>query len=392
MSSLPDPSPEERLLSARVSTLVQEAVLDAGGWLPFDRYMDLALYAPGAGYYVNGSLKFGQAGDFVTAPLLDGQMAACLARQVTEVLDSGDWVSPPVVIEFGAGDGSLARDLLACLGQADRLPDRYIIVETSAELRARQEETLAGPGSAPGSGLPVPVHWAETLPDTVDGVILANEVLDAMPVTLFCVDGDNTLLEGGVEWRQGQPDLTYRHTETARRCGGRFEGLALRPGYRGEIGLRAEAWTRTLATRLRRGMLLLLDYGFPRPEFYHPDRSAGTLMCHYRHRSHPDPFFFPGIQDITAHVDFSAIAEAGREAGLELAGFTSQGNFLLALGLLDNLAGAAAGERAVLEAAQVIKKLTLPHEMGELFKVLALGRDLDFKPAGFSLRDRSGRL
>jgi SAM-dependent MidA family methyltransferase len=380
---LPEPTAEERALSARLTARMRTEIADAGGALPFARFMELALYAPGLGYYAAGQQKFGAAGDFVTAPELGPVFAQCLARQCAEVLamTGGD------LLEAGAGSGALAADLLLELERLGALPERYSILELSAELRARQQATLAQ--RAPH--LLERLAWLDALPAPgFRGIVLGNELLDAMPVERFRVHA------GGVaQWRVGWRDerFVWLEGEAPAAVRARVAALDLTEGYESEIGLAAEAWVRSVADILEHGVLLLLDYGFPRAEFYHPQRAQGTLMCHSRQRAQPDPLVRVGLQDITAHVDFSAIAAAGRESGFTLLGYTSQAMFLLGCGLDEIIAAAGNAEaRAHLELTTQVKKLTLPHEMGELFKAIALGRGIDQPLRGFRLQDRSARL
>jgi SAM-dependent MidA family methyltransferase len=381
--SLPTPTAEEQALGARLQQRIRDEIATAGGAITFARFMELALYAPGLGYYAAGKQKFGAAGDFTTAPELGSLFARCLARPCQAILaelGGGD------ILEVGAGSGALAADLLLELETLDALPERYLILELGTELRARQAETLRARAPQHLER----VHWLDMLPATVRAVVLANELLDALPVERFKVteSGVNRLdvarENERFAWREQPADAPMR---------ARIEPLALPPGYVSEINLQAEAWVRSVADVLQQGVLLLIDYGFPRAEFYHPQRASGTLMCHYRHRAHDDPLVLVGLQDITAHVDFSAIAEAGTGAGLTLAGYTSQAAFLIGCGL-EKLAASSDPDavRAHLALTQQIKKLTLPHEMGELYKVIALGRGLREPLLGFALHDRRGRL
>jgi len=369
--------------SAALSTLIRDAISEAGGVISFSRFMELALYQPGLGYYAGGRQKFGSAGDFVTAPELGHVFARCLARQCQQILSDtrGD------ILEAGAGSGALAADLLLELERLDCLPARYRILELSHELRARQAETLR----ARAPHLLARVMWMDALPEPgFRGVVLGNELLDAMPVDRFRVHGTHVVRLGvGVEddhfvWRELPADSALVE---------RVSALHLADDYESEIGLAAEGWVRSVADVLEHGVLLLIDYGFPRSEFYHPDRSSGTLMCHYRHHAHPDPLRLVGLQDITAHVDFSAMAAAARDAGMELFGYASQALFLIGCGL-DEVAGDLFGDnpRVQLEVSNEIKKLTLPHEMGELFKVIAFGRGAVEALRGFALQDRRARL
>ncbi len=384
--ALPTPDPDASLYSSRLQAHIAEAIAAAGGWISFARFMELALYAPGLGYYSGGARKFGAAGDFVTAPELTPAFAQSLATQVVQIMA----VSAPQILEVGAGSGRLAADLLAELAQRGATPERYLILELSGELRERQRQTIA----ATVPHLLARVHWLDTLPTHLDGLVLANELLDAIPAHLVRWQ-DDTIAERGVslgddgfEWEE-RP-ATGAVLARARELSG---NVTAGEGYLSEIGLAAAAWTASWAAILGRGALLLIDYGFPRREFYHPQRNEGTLMCHYRHHAHPDPFFLPGLQDITVHVDFTAIAEAGTEAGLDFLGYTNQATFLLNCGLTDVLARTPATDAArYLPLANAVHKLISPAEMGELFKVIALGRGIDEPLVGFAAGDQSSKL
>lgn len=381
--ALPSPTAEEQAHHDKLVQRLREEMAAAGGEIPFDRFMELALYAPGLGYYVAGTRKFGEHGDFITAPELGPLFARCLARpcqSLLAVLGGGD------ILEVGAGSGALAADLLLELESLGQLPERYLVLELGAELRARQQETIRQ--RAPH--LAGRVHWLDDLPGDFRGLVLANEVLDAMPVTRFRVT-ESGVNELGVGWENG--GFAWREKPAGAALRERIKTLRLPAGYTSEINLRAEAWVRRAAESLKQGAMLLIDYGFPRAEFYHPQRAQGTLMCHYRHQAHDDPLRLAGLQDITAHVDFTAIAEAGVDAGLELLGYTSQAAFLLGCGLEQIMAASDPDAvRTHLALTQQVKKLTLPHEMGELFKVLALGRGVREPLPGFTLQDRRGRL
>lgn len=384
--TLPSPSPDARHHSEALTTRIGEAIAAHGGWIGFDRFMDMALYTPGLGYYSGGAHKFGAAGDFVTAPELTPVFARTLAAQVQQILA----LSAPHVIEVGAGSGRLAADLLLELEARGGLPETYRILDLSGELRERQRQTSA----ALAPHLVARVAWLDRLPEHFDGMVLANELLDALPVHLVRWR-ENEILERGVAWRDGafaweERPASGRLFDRAREIAGE---TPLPPGYLSEIGLAAMDWTASWAGILGRGALLLLDYGFPRHEFYHPQRGEGTLMCHYRHHAHPEPFFLPGLQDITAHVDFTAIVEAGHGAGLDLLGYTSQAAFLFGCGLTDVLARVPAEDAArYLPQAQAVQKLISPAEMGELFKVMALGKGIDEPLVGFARGDRSASL
>ncbi len=355
---------------------------EAGGALPFHRYMAEALYAPGLGYYAAGPV-LGEGGDFVTAPELSPLFGRCLARTVAVALEQA---GGGVVLEAGAGSGALAVTLLGELQALGALPEAYLILELSPALRARQEARLA----LEHPTLATRVRWLQAPPERLHGVVVANELLDALPCHRFLLDEEGAW-ELGVTWEGGRfawARLPLEDTHLAQRVRALAAGLP-RP-YASEVGLVAETWVRTLGQALERGLMLLIDYGFPRHEYYHPQRAEGTLMCHYRHRAHPDPLVLVGLQDLTAHVDFTALAEAGVEAGLEVAGFTPQGAFLADAGLGELLTGAPEPER--LRLAQAAKRLTLPHEMGELFKVLALRRGPGGPLPGFRLLDHRPRL
>ena len=377
------PTPEELAHSGKLQRHIREEIASHGGRISFARFMELALYTPGLGYYAAGKHKFGVQGDFITAPELGPVFARCLARPCQSILAG---LGSSDVLEVGAGSGVLAADLLLELESLNSLPEHYFILELSAELKARQTETLRDKASH----LLNRVHWLEALPASFRGIVLANELLDAMPVERFTVN-ESGVHQLYVAWENDRFIWREQPAETSIRT--RIEMLALAPDYASEINLQAQAWMRSVADILKQGVVLLIDYGFPRAEFYHPQRTQGTLMCHYRHRAHDDPLMFIGLQDITAHVDFTAIAEAAVETGLSLLGYTSQAAFLIGCGLEQLVAGSDPEKtRDHLELTQQIKKLTLPHEMGELYKAIALGRDIEEPILGFSLQDRRGRL
>jgi len=372
--SLPLPSSDAAAHSARVLAVLHEAA--ARGFLPFSDYMRIALYEPGLGYYSAGAQKFGGAGDFVTAPELSPFFARALARQVAQVLSA----SAPQVLEFGAGSGALAAELLPALEALGALPERYFIVEVSPDLRQRQAQRLARWGER--------VQWIEALPARFSGALIANEILDAMPVALFTRQADE-VLERGFEWRDDALVWAERPAgQELQTAVAQIEADvgALAPGYQSEINLEGGAWIRSLAAMIETGALLAIDYGFPRAEYYHPQRRGGTLAVHYRHHVLHDPLWLPGLSDLTAHVDFSAMAEVAFDAGLDVMGYTSQANFLINCGIADELESAGPAERSAAH------KLISEAEMGELFKVLMLGRGLDLDPLGFALGDRRGRL
>jgi SAM-dependent MidA family methyltransferase len=362
------------------------------GWISFEQYMQMALYSPGRGYYSGGLAKFGAAGDFITAPELGGMFALSLATQAAEILSK---LKQGAVLEFGAGSGALAAGLLNELEAMGALPETYLILELSGELRARQKATI----KARAGNHYARVEWLEALPTNFRGVVIANEVLDAMPVRVFEEQASGGVMELGVgieDAGSGNDEPTfcwaYRDADTELASAAHALNLQLDSvSYRSEIAFQALAWIQSLAEALEQGAVLLIDYGFRQAEYYHPDRDQGTLMCHYQHRAHPDPFFKPGQQDITAHVDFSAIALAAKRAGFSLAGYATQGAFLLSTGVLDRIP-LDASVKQQLELAQELKKLTLPHEMGELFKVLALTKGYAFDLSGFAQQNHLYRL
>lgn len=379
-SRLPAPSPEALAHSAQLVAHIRAAIDAAGGWLPFSRYMELALYAPGLGYYTAGSRKLGAAGDFTTAPELSPLFGHAIAQQV-RALRNADL---PDILEIGAGSGALAAAILEELERLGALPERYLILELSPELRARERDTLA----ARVPHLLERVAWLNQLPPAFTGIVLGNEVLDAMPVEIVR-NGEAGIEQGGVS--HDLSALVFKPADDA--LAAATAALALPAPCTTEIGLAAQAFVRTLADMLERGALLFIDYGFPAREYYHPQRTRGTLMCHYRHRAHDDPFYLPGLQDITAHVDFSAIARSAHAGGLDVAGYTTQARFLLNCGLTELLLRTPPEDAArYLPQAAAAQKLLSPAEMGELFKVIALTRGIDAPLLGFAGGNRVATL
>jgi len=382
MSDLPTPPAQALAHSEKLAALIRGEIAASGGWIPFARYMELALYAPGLGYYTAGARKLGREGDFITAPEMTPLYGQTLARQAAQVLESG----LDQILEIGAGSGALAAALLTELGRMDRLPRNYYILEVSPDLRERERDLLA---------LQVPhllerVIWLNRLPTLYQGLIIANEVLDAMPVHMVRA-GVSGIEEAGVALKDETFAWAYRPAAAELRSAA--QALQLPDGYRTEIQLVACGFVRTLAQSMARGVILLIDYGFPAHEYYHAQRSEGTLMCHYRHRAHADPFFLPGLQDITSHIDFSAVARAGGEAGLELLGYAGQAQFLINCGITDILLRTPpANAAAYLPQAAAAQQLLSPSEMGELFKVIALGKDYAAPLMGFTSGDRRGSL
>ncbi len=386
MNQLPLPDDDALTHSRRLQGRIVDQIRAAGGWLSFARVMEALLYAPGLGYYTAGARKFGAAGDFVTAPEMTALFGRALARQIAQIMAA----SQPTVLEVGAGSGRLAADLLQTLEQVDALPERYFILDLSADLRQRQRQTIA----AAVPHLIDRVEWLDSLPENFSGAVLANELLDAMPAHIVA------WRQAGIFERGVAVDAAGRFVWRERPAGGALLAAAeeiaaqcnLPPGFESEISLAARAWSAEWGHRLVRGALLLIDYGFPRREFYHQQRGRGTLMCHYRHHAHPDPFYLPGLQDVTVHVDFTAIIAAAHPAGLELLGYTNQGQFLLNCGILDRLAEIPNATPDYVRAAAAVGKLLMPHEMGELFKVIAIGRGVEETLCGFADGDQSRRL
>jgi len=348
-----------------VLSRLREALAASQGWIPFARYMELALYEPGVGYYAGGAQKFGRDGDFVTAPELGSLFGRTLARQL-------EGLGYPV-LEFGAGSGALAATLLS------QHAFDYRIVEISPQLQARQRARLGAQA-----------QWLPGLPERIRGVVIANEVVDAMPVHAVAWR-ESGIMERGVSLSNDQ--LVWREKPAAGELLEEAKALYVPVPYESEIGLIAQAWMREIAARLEEGVIFIFDYGFPRSEYYHPQRATGTLMCHHRHRAHGDVFARPGEEDITAHVDFTALATAAVDAGLEVLGYATQAQFLVNCGITDVL-GEANAENALHYAplAAEAQKLLSPAEMGELFKVLAVGRGVKPPLLGFSRGDRSHRL
>jgi SAM-dependent MidA family methyltransferase len=378
-TELPAPDANALAVSRALIERIRAELRAHGNWMSFARYMELALYEPGLGYYAGGSVKLGPDGDFVTAPELGPLFARTLAVQVAALLEP----SGGAILELGAGSGALAESLLDELAQAGVDPPRYFILETSTELRDRQRRRLGARAS-----------WLERLPEQFSGVMLANEVADALPVHAVAWT-DCGIMERGV--CENEDQLAWAEQPATGPVLDAASAIALEhplpEGYQSEIGLAAQAWIATLAERLDAGVLLVFDYGFGRSEYYHPQRSMGTLMCHYRHRAHGEVFLHPGLQDITAHVDFSALADAGVRAGLEVLGYATQAQFLVNCGITEVLARTDAQD-ALRYAPRAAEANTLlsPAEMGELFKVLALGRGTAAPLPGFSSGDRTHTL
>jgi SAM-dependent MidA family methyltransferase len=386
---LPALSADEAEHSARLVAFLREHIAAAGGWIDFQSFMDVALYTPGLGYYSAGSAKLGRAGDFVTAPEISDLFSRCVARQCAEilaVLGGGD------ILEFGAGSGRMAAAVLTELAALGIGPHRYVILEVSADLRDRQRQRL---GALPAA-LANRVCWLERLPpQALRGVVLANEVLDALPCHRFVLHADGVRALGVALGPDGALVSAERQADTALRtaCLQLTQELPqpLPEGYRSELCMRLEPWVAGAAGCLERGGILLFDYGLPRTQYYHPQRREGTLRCHYKHRAHDDPLIHVGVQDITAWVDFTRVAEAATAAQLDVLGFATQAAFLLGNGITAAMSVATTdAERARL--ATEARQLLLPGEMGEAFKVMALGRGVDAPLAGFTHQDLRASL
>ena len=419
ISSVWDKQHVQSRQNAPLQAALKQRLSAAGGWLPFDDFMQAALYTPGLGYYAHGSQKFGslparlaadgtpiEGSDFVTAPELSPLFGACVGTQVAQALQATGTRS---VYEFGAGSGALALQIYELIEQVNPALEHYFIIELSASLRARQQATLAKFGSR--------VQWLDALPAQMQGVVIGNEVLDAMPVKLLVRKAGvwherGVALPPGTAQSDGQSSgqnservtvqaTTQSHSQSNHQSdipsthwAWQDHPTHLRPNteiagnhdYLTEVHLQAEAFICTLASHLTRGAAFFIDYGFPESEYYHPQRHMGTLMCHYQHQADPDPLDKIGEKDITAHINFSGIALAGQDAGLDVLGYANQGRFLMNCGLLEHLEKLPPLQRA--HAA----KLATEHEMGELFKVIAFGKGVDFEPMGFASGDRTHTL
>lgn len=381
-NNFPQPSADAIEHSQALLALMSDDIKKQGG-LSFYDFMHRALYQPGYGYYSSGSIKFGEKGDFMTAPLISPLFAQCISRQCNQVIEK---MSVPCIFELGAGTGHLAAGILTALAENFSLPDYYYILEVSADCRAQQQATIK---SLAPEYYDL-VVWLDKLPlEPINGVILANEVLDAMPIHRFRV-GEQLeemrviLSEDRLAWSMST-EVSDQLSMAIDRLGVDFYSP-----YVSEINLALPAWVASLSECLAQGVMFFIDYGFPRSEYYHSERHQGTLMCHYRHRAHSDPFFFPGLQDITAHVDFTAVAEAADKAGLEVAGFTHQAAFLTSCGILDKVPKGSTLEEYNIN--QQVNQLLHPGEMGELFKVMALSKGYDKSLLGFELLNQLYRL
>jgi len=387
-SSLPEPDVAAKEHSATLVKMIHAAIADSAGAISFAEFMQLALYAPGYGYYSGGLQKFGSAGDFTTAPEISALFSQSVAKQCAQVINE---IGHADILEVGAGSGIMAATILLELEQLAQIPDRYYILELSAELRQRQADTIKQ--SCPQ--LFERVQWLDALPlSGFRGVVLGNELIDAMPVQRFIIEDDQVreqvVVSHGDELqlatRPAGEELVFAVHKIEIELGEKFP-----EGYESEINSAADAWLVSIAELLETGLVLLIDYGYSRREFYHTQRNTGTLMCHYQHRAHPDAMILIGLQDITAHVDFTALAETAVANDLSVAGFTTQAHFLLSLGIEQRVTEFT-DETEQMKVTQQIKQLVLPSEMGELFKVIALTRGLTEPLQGFTFQDQRGKL
>ncbi len=386
--TFPQPSIEAQTHSARVLRFIRAQIEAAGGSISFAQYMAQALYAPGLGYYSAGAHKFGEAGDFVTAPEISPLFGKTIAQQIQPLLAQLD---APSVLELGAGTGAMAAQILQTLAAHDALPEAYWILETSAELQQRQQQQLREVLSPEVFGR---VQWLQQIPDeSFAGVVLGNEVIDALPCALIEKTNEG-ILERAVEWNDEALAWTTRPLTTALAEALEHIPQSIRDawpvGYVSELRIALRDWLAALSAPLQQGAMVWIDYGYGQREYYHPERTQGTLRCFYRHRAHEDPFLWPGLQDITAHVDFTDLAQAAHAEDLEVAGYTTQASFLLAGGLLD-LTAHTTDARVLAEQSRALQVLLMPGQMGELIKVLALVRGIEL-PAHFAETDLRRQL
>lgn len=386
---LPEPSAVEKQHSQLLCAELEQACIQNGGAISFAEYMQMVLYQPGLGYYTSGLQKFGAGGDFITAPEVSPLYSQCIARQIIEISDK---LSDFSILEFGAGSGVMAADILLELQRQAVLPESYQILEVSSELRQRQRDTIA----ARVPELLERVVWLETLPENFNGVVLANEVLDAMPVECFRRQTDS-IEQMQIRFEAGGLRSDYRSADTAvREAVAAIEqacGAQLPDNYCSELNLHHRPWIEALFSSMQRGVVLLIDYGYGVNEYYHAERSLGTLMCHYQQRAHPDPLWYPGVQDITCYVNFSEVAHAAVDTGFTMLGYTFQSTFLIGAGLAELHQEQVNDDvRTQVQLAQQIKTLTLPSEMGERFKVMGMGKGFDEPLRGFGMKDLRNRL
>lgn len=382
-NTLPAPDSIAQQYQDQLLSVIRQQITDAGGKITFADYMKLCLYAPGLGYYSAGSQKLGQLGDFTTAPEISALFSQTLSRHIKDVFQQLEQAN---ILEFGAGSGKMAADILKELENKQFLPEQYYIVEASADLRERQQQTV----QEVIPHLADKVIWLNTIPENFVGVVLANEVCDAMPIHCLQFEAgkvrERYIKNDGqqLQWCTGKislPHLAKRAIE--------IQSLIGDSDYLTEVNLAAEGWLASIADKLQQGAVFIIDYGYPQATYYHPQRTSGSLMCYYQHHGHDNPLILQGLQDITAHVDFTALAQTAIDNDLEVAGFQSQADFLLAGGITElTLAHDAADELALLQQASEIKRLTLPTEMGENFKVLTLCRNIEQLLPRIQLGDR----
>ena len=389
---LPTPSDEAILHSQKLSSQIRTSLARHQN-MTFAQYMQKALYTPNLGYYSNGLAKIGAQGDFITAPEISPIFSRCLARQAQQILQTLD---EPNIVEFGAGRGVMVKDILLELQALNQPLKRYYIIELSAELQQRQKETLQ---NALPTELFQKVTWLNQLPSTpIPAVIFANEVLDAMPFERLRIEPEHAL-RGHIRYNEQKEAFEWDYQPITDASLQKFANRLIQYigkvsdlGYTTEINLHIKPWLESVNNLLSQGAVILIDYGYTREEYYQPARVMGTLRCHYQHRAHQNPFFYPGLQDITAHVDFTTVAESAFESGFKVAGYTTQAHFLMGSGLLEMSSDPNANLTEQLKIAQQIKTLTLPNEMGESFKVIALTKNLDLSLIGFNVRDLRHQL
>ena len=393
-STLPIPDEFALKLSESLQEKIRLAIINNGGSISFEQYMQMALYEPGLGYYSAGSSKFGEQGDFVTAPEISPLFSRCIARQCQQVLSE---ISSSDIFELGPGTGTMAIDIMLELKRNNSLPETYYLLEPSADLRQRQQLNIKNVIPQ----LEERFVWLDRLPEEkIKGVILANEVIDAMPVTRIVIDSE--IEEYAVACDFGANDqIRFQWVKKGidqklkSEIQVMFDTLreSVPTPYTTEINYNIKPWLNSLNDVLDQGLILISDYGYPRQEYFHPQRHTGTLVCHYRHHAHDDPFLYPGLQDITASVDFTTVAEAAADAGLHVAGFTTQAHFLIACGL-DQFIPESETDDAVERSKMVhqVAKLTMPGEMGEIFKFIGLTKELDIQLCGFGFIDQRSRL
>jgi len=393
-STLPKPDEFALKLSESLREKIRLAIINNGGSISFEQYMQMALYEPGLGYYSAGSCKFGEQGDFVTAPEISPLFSRCIARQCLQVLSK---ISTSIILELGPGTGTMAIDIMQMLAQNNTLPEIYYLLEPSADLRQRQQLKIKN--SIPQ--LEERFVWLDRLPEEkIKGIILVNEVIDAMPVKRIVIDSE--IEEYAVACDSGANDQTrfiWSKREIDQKLKSEMQEIfnvlrePLATPYITEINCNIKPWLNSLNDVLEEGLILISDYGYPRLEYFHPQRCEGTLICHYRHHAHDDPFLYPGLQDITASVDFTTVAETAVDAGLHVSGFTTQAHFLIACGL-DQFVSEYKTEDVVERSKMTrqVSKLTMPGEMGEKFKFIGLSKKLDIQLCGFGFIDQRSHL